>query len=142
MEIPIIDGHFWILRDDKIIDWDFDEYKVTLSMWKCENKKKYIPAPEMTQRIMIAIFKKAFSSHFPTMTWEKTAENFYNMTESAGLLTPRYSRCFQNCLIEIHKNGGQLIFGSLGFKHENNEEYFYEFGGEDYKTIADFKMSN
>ena len=40
--------------------------------------------------------------------------------------------------MEIYENGGELVFGSLGFKKKNSNDYWYEYGGKEYKTIKDF----
>jgi len=139
MELPTIDGHFWIVRDGKIIDWEFEEYNLIRKIRNCNKEKNYIPAPETTQRIMIAIHKKAFSSYFSkTQSWEDIIAEFYNMSVMLGMVKPECQRCYQNCLIDIYKNGGELVFGSLGFKRKGTNEYHYEFGGENYKTIKDF----
>jgi hypothetical protein len=51
---------------------------------------------------------------------------------------PQPRRCFQNAVFEIEKNGGELVFGSLGFKFENSNDYHYEYGGEHYQVVRDF----
>jgi hypothetical protein len=139
IELPDIDGHFWIVRDGKIIDWDFPEYAQVRRMWGCGKEKTYLPAPEMTQKLMIGMFKKAFSSHFSkTQTWEEILAEFHGLCCLAGAVEPQYCRCFQNCLLEIHLRGGELVFGSLGFKRPDGS-FHYEYGGTEYKTIADFR---
>jgi hypothetical protein len=139
IELPTIDGHFWVVRDGKIIDWDFEEYSKVRKMWKCGKEKTYLPAPEMTQKIMIGMYKKAFSSHFSqTQSWEQILKEFYSLSAMVGMIKPEYSRCYQNALIEIHKNGGELVFGSMGFKRIDGSIH-YEFGGVEYKTITDFR---
>ena len=136
--IPIIDGHFWVERDGEIIDWDFPEYSNVRKSWGCGKEKKYLPAPEMTQKIMIGMFKKAFSSPFPkNQSWEDIVSELYELSKSVGQLEPQYGLCYKNCFLEIHQRGGKLVFGSLGFKKPDGS-FHYEYGGEDYLTIADF----
>ena len=138
IELPDIDGHFWIVRNGKIIDWDFDEYSQIRKIWGCNKTKTYLPAPEITQKLMIGMFKKAFSSYFSeNQTWEQILEEFYIISDMIGMIEPQYRRCFQNCLLEIYKRGGELIFGSLGFK-KSDGSFHYEYGGINYLTIADF----
>ena len=63
---------------------------------------------------------------------------FYELSDIMGAVEPEYCRCFQNCLLEIHQRGGELVFGSLGFKKPDGS-FHYEYGGTDYLTIADFR---
>ena len=137
--LPSIDGHFWVVRDDKVIDWDFPEYSLVRRMWGCGKEKSYLPAPEMTQKLMIGIYKKAFSSAFSNKnSWEKNLEEFYLLSKKMKMTEPQFGRCFQNCLLEIHQRGGELVFGSLGFLKDDGT-YHYEYGGTNYLTIADFR---
>ena len=135
--MPVIDGHFWVERDGKIIDWDFEEYCNVRKMWGCGKEKKYLPAPEITQKIMIGIFKKKMMEIFEINNWEDCVAEFYKLSVIIGL-KPTFDRCFQNCLMEIHERGGELVFGSLGFKKPDGS-FHYEYGGENYLTIKDFR---
>jgi len=140
MELPIIDGHFWIVRNGEIVDWDFPEFSQIFKMWKCKNEKHYIPAPDMTQQIMIGMFKKVLTKAFDNKTWEEILVKFHTLSSKIKMTAPQFSRCFQNCLIELHERGGELVFGSLGFKKKHSDEFHYEWGGVNYKTIADFRQ--
>ena len=140
---PNIDAHFWVVRDDKIIDWDFDEYRYTFSQFNCKNEKQYIPAPEITQVLMIKMFNNVLINRFskknqPKKELDQVVKEFYELSIKWGKNTPQFNCCFQNCIMEIYKNGGKLVFGSLGFKINNSNDYHYEYGGKDWKTIKDF----
>ena len=139
IELPTIDGHFWVVRDGKIIDKDFPrEYTQVCREWGCGKEKNYLPAPEMTQKLMIGIFKKAFSSYFEKrQSWEDILAEFHYLSCMTGTVEPEYGRCYQNCLLEIHLRGGELVFGSLGFKKPDSS-FHYEFGGTKYLTCNDF----
>jgi len=135
MEYPTIDGHFWVVRDGKIIDPVFDGYKYVCKVHDADvTTLSHIPAPIMTQKIMINIFTKVVEN----VLGDKSFEKFYKMSRQMGQLSPEENRCWQNCLLEIYENGGEIVFGSLGFKYKNKEGFWYEYGGEDYKTIKDF----
>ena len=138
MELPTIDGHFWIVRNGEIVDWDFPEFSKIFKMWDCKNEKHYLPAPNMTQQIMIGMFKKTLIKAFDK-PWEETLAEFHALSSQIKMTAPQFSRCFQNCMMELHERGGELVFGSLGFKKKHSEEYHYEWGGVNYKTIADFR---
>ena len=132
--LPTIDGHFWIERDGEIIDWDFPQYSKMRAMWGCGTEKKYLPAPEMTQKIMIAMFKKALSKSFKS---DDVFAEFYEFSKSMGLNKVMFNCCFQNCVMELQERGGRLVFGSLGFKRADGS-YHYEYGGDNYTTVAHF----
>jgi hypothetical protein len=137
MELPTIDGHFWIVRDGKIIDWEFDNYKIIRMVHNCNEEKDYLPAPDMTQKIMIAMFNKVITNTF-NKPWDEALKKFYEISLKINRTKPECNRCYQNCLMEIYENGGELVFGSLGFKKKNSNDYWYEYGGKEYKTVKDF----
>jgi hypothetical protein len=126
------DGHFWVLRNGEIIDFDFSkEYAICRRLWKCGKEKVYLPAPATTQRIMTAIQKKGISGS-PDMTWDDIVECISRDYK------PTFGYCFLNCIVEIHKRGGELVFGSFGWKKTDGSGIHYEYGGENYKAVADF----
>ena len=138
MDYPTIDGHFWVVRDGEIIDWDFSDWKYMGGIYNCNNEKSYIPAPPITQKIMISMFKKVVMNRFNKPTWDETSKEFYELAETVGMTEPQPRRCFQNAVFEIQKNGGELVFGSLGFKFKDRDGYHYEYGGEHYQVVRDF----
>ena len=144
MNFPCLDGHFWIVRDGKIIDPHFSNYDMICRIRRCDsNKKSYIPAPEITQKIMKSMFKKVLNHYLGDKPFEEQIVEFRDTTKKlSSSYAPVVNRCYQNCLIELAENGGELVFGSLGFKYKNREEYFYEFGGIEYKTIKHFIRGN
>jgi hypothetical protein len=135
---PTIDGHFWIVRDDKIVDFEFKEYDFIKKINKCKGEKIYLPAPEMTQKIAINIFEKVLNIIFKKDSIEKNREIFYLFSKKLGFNKPTFSRCFQNVIMEIYLNGGEIVFGSMGWKREDGSIH-YEYGGEEYLTWNDFK---
>ena len=142
MELPTIDGHFWVVRDGKIIDTDFEDYAYICKVRNLIRKDKhYLEAPVMTQKIMTAMFLKTFKYVFEVETFEEICSSFNDFSKHVGMTKPEFGRCFQNCLIEIAENGGDLKFGSLGMKKRNKEGYFYEYGGIEYTKISDFRKN-
>jgi len=140
MNFPTIDGHFWIERDGKIIDPHFSNYDMICRIHNCDPKqpKSYIPAPEMTQTLMLGIFMKVLKNVFGDKPFEEQIPEFRDITKKYMGLNPRPDCCFQNSLIEVAERGGNIVFGSFGFKYKGKDGYFYEYGGEDYKTIKQF----
>jgi hypothetical protein len=45
--------------------------------------------------------------------------------------------CPINATLEWIANGGEIVFGSLGWKKKGSDEIWWEYGGIDY-TVADF----
>ena len=128
--IPKIDGHFWVVRDGKIIDPHFKEYDLIRSIHKGK-KFIYHPADAMTQRMMIAINEKVIKKDYATIS-EFVADYIKISGEE-----PVCNFCLFNALIEIEKNGGELVFGSWGVERKDGSKH-WEFGGEDYKGVSAF----
>ena len=108
------------MRDGKIIDTDFEDYAYICKVRNLIRKDKhYLEAPVMTQKIMTAMFLKTFKYVFEVETFEEICSSFNDFSKHVGMTKPEFGRCFQNCLIEIAENGGDLKFGSLGMKKRN-----------------------
>ena len=139
---PTIDAHFWIVRDGEIIDNDFPEYDLIRKIHGCEPETKvYKEAPDKTQEIMIEIFKEDTLHLFKCKKWETAIKQIMFITKLAGISKPQFNHCFQNSIIEQYCNGGELRFGSMGFKKTNGDTW-WEYGGEDYKTIRQFRKKS
>ena len=138
MEIPTIDGHFWVVRNGEIVDCDFPEYDMIRAVRGCEKTMVYLPAPSMTQTIMTQMFHNAVKKIMGKDDWNECMKEVVFMTHLAGIKKPVFGNCYQNSIIEIYHNGGDLIFGSMGFKYKDGETW-WEFGGENYKTVKDFR---
>lgn len=142
MNFPVIDGHFWIERDGKIIDPHFSNYDIICKIRNCDPlSKSYIPAPEITQNLIKSMFIKVLKNVFGDKPQEEIYNEFRDLTKCHIGLKPQPDCCFQNCIIEISERGGTMVFGSLGFKHKYKEGYFYEYGGDNYKTVKQFIKS-
>ena len=140
MNFPTIDGHFWVVRDGKIVDPVFPEYKMSCRMRNADWKNRsHLPASEITQKLMIGMYKKVLTNQFGNISFEEqSAEIKKFMKLVHGHNDPVMNFCFQNCLVEIHERGGELVFGSLGFKLKNGEGYWYEYGGVNYTSVKSF----
>ena len=127
---PSIDGHMWVVRDDKIFDPHFIEYDI-LKKYHKGKKFIYYPADKTTQNVMIAIITKIILTEYPTVN--EFLVDYKIFTENRKL----HGYCMFNALMEIETNGGQLIFGSWGFLRADGTK-FYEYGGEDYHGVNAF----
>jgi len=138
IEFPMFDGHFWVERNGKIIDFYFPQYNIAKKKNGCVGNPIYLEAPEETQIIAIGIMKKTLQKILDTDNYDYALRRLYILYEMFDNLKPQYLYCLQNAFIEIYKNGGKLVFGSMGWKKKNGKIH-YEFGGEDWKTWKDFK---
>ena len=127
--MPTIDGHFWVERDGKRIDENFPHYDLVKRVHKGK-RWVYLPADELTQRMMISIFDKVIKKEFATV-------KDYLMYSVACGAKFGFGSCHKNALLEIEKNGGTLAFGSYGVQRKDGS-IFYEYGGEDYKNVKAF----
>lgn len=135
MNFPTIDGHFWVVRDDKIIDIDFQDYSMIRRIRNCKNKAVHLEADEITQRLMIATHLKIISNILGGTP--ATAIELMGSYCELKRIEPECNRCLINAIIEIYKNGGELKFGSMGWEQKSGGVW-YEFGGADWKGIKAF----
>lgn len=116
----MFDGHFWVERDGKIIDTWFPQYDVIAKMWQCVPVRRYLKCPDdLVGRVFRSKFEK-------------------EMYPSYLALPPLFGMCVANALNEIHRNGGTLVFGSMGFVKRDGSGVHWEYGGEDWSTVKQF----
>jgi len=127
---PKLDGHFWVVRDGKIIDPHFP-YADIVKKVNRGVKFIYHPADDMTQTIMKSIMMKQINKHFPTLKEFIDAYKLICGDEKVA------GYCLQNSLMEIDENGGELVFGSWGVERKDGSK-FWDFGGDDYVGVKAF----
>jgi hypothetical protein len=119
---PVIDGHFWVERDGKVIDPYFEEYDKIKKFWGCVGDAVYQPADDLTQQVILRKFEKI-------LTVKQTGISMKTM----GGLKRAYD-CWGNASLEIVENGGTIVFGSMGWKKKKTGTIHYEFGGDGWKV--------
>ena len=140
MSFPTFDGHFWIERDDKIVDFHFCEYDFIKMINGCNGEQVYLPAPEITQKVALNIMEKVMKNAFKTDTIDEAVEKYYKLATKIGRQDAHFAECPKNVLVERHLRGGKIVFGSMGWKKKNGDIHF-EYGGTElqgYKTWKDF----
>jgi len=135
---PSFDGHFWVERNGEIIDFHFPEYDFIKKVNGCSGEPIYLSAPLETQQLVIKIMDNCVKSVFKGENIEECKKSLCLFSIKYGRETPRFNCCLQNCIMEIYKNGGNLVFGSMGWRKKNGTIH-YEYGGENYLTWKDFK---
>jgi hypothetical protein len=126
-------GHFWVVRDGRIIDPVFPQHKYIQKIQNLTEETCHLPAPEATQRVMISSHAKKARETIG----ENYAEFFTKIMEGKA----NYGFCFLNAVMEQHRNGGEIVFGSAGWVRKDGGK-FYEFGGTEFSTYADFTGKN
>jgi hypothetical protein len=149
-----IDGHFWVERDGQIIDPDFSEEESTRIKNKLRNEKTYHEAPELVQKVFLAIAEKTVDSelrkkklmggnHKMSITVSEYARLFVPMLpeerdEALAEYTPKYLSCGLNAYKEMKQNGGRLVFGSRGYAKKNGKGVWWQYGHPTLETVSSF----
>tara|TARA_R110000868_G_scaffold2565_2_gene18424 strand:+ start:3494 stop:3871 length:378 start_codon:yes stop_codon:yes gene_type:complete len=122
-----MDGHFWVNQEGTIIDPYFKSYDFVKRVNNLEGERIYLPASPLIQAVMKKIYIE------PKIEIVKKLIN----SRKLSLTERRPDCCPLNSVLEWFMNGGEIVFGSLGWKIKNSEEIWWEYGGEDY-TVANF----
>jgi hypothetical protein len=134
---PTIDAHFWVERDGVIIDPYFQTYDQSKKFWNLSNEQVYLEADQSIQRIMIEIHTRVLKKVFIKNDLQEALQEHAEFCIKYDTDKPQPNRCWRNVCLEVYKNGGQIKFGSMGWKRENSNDVFYEYGGVNWK-IKDF----
>jgi hypothetical protein len=137
MTYPTIDAHFWVERDGIIIDPYFKEYNYIKTIRGLGDEQVHLEADLPIQNIMIEIHKRVLKSVMGGADFQEAMKNFVDFAKKFQMDTPTADRCWNNVLLEVYKNGGEIKFGSMGWKYKNSNKIFYEYGGVDWK-VKDF----
>ena len=98
-----IDGHCWVVRDGKIIDPHFQTYNhICMIRGVNVNKQVWIPAQETVQNVFLT-------------KWTEFVEYVLEVSEELNDWENKPDYCFINAILEQKKNGGTLVFGSMGW---------------------------
>jgi hypothetical protein len=110
---PSVDGHFWVVRDNKIIDPHFSSYNMISKIRKVNVKKQvHIQADPIVQKVIIKLWSN-FLDTIPSIVLDSW--------------TNQPDMCVFNAFAEQKKNGGEIVFGSMGWGD------WIEYGGIDWK---------
>ena len=129
--LPVIDGHFWVERNGKILDTHFPYYDMIKMYHGCCGEMMYHEADDFTQKLMITRFKRELNKvglceddylHLKSVIYDGKAV---------------MNECYYISLLAM-KEGDRLVFGSLGWKKKDGSGVWWEYGGKDYKGIKAF----
>ena len=134
---PIIDAHFWVERDGVIIDPYFKTYDQVKKFWDLSNDQVYLEADQSIQKIMIEIHTRVLKKQTKKNDFQEALQEHCEFCKKFNADKALSDRCWRNVCLEVYKNGGQIKFGSMGWRRKNSNEVHYEYGGADWK-IKDF----
>lgn len=124
MNIPQLDGHFWVERDGIIIDPYFKEYDYIRHIQGCKGKQVYLQAPIHVQVVIFYLYR--------------IRDEQFNLDDDfVRKRSPRFANCWINARAEQAKNGGKIVFGSMGWEKPNGEIH-YEYGGVNWSVKQHF----
>lgn len=129
--LKCFDGHFWVVKDGEIIDPHFQDYDIIKSINGCVGDAIYCPAPKSVQDEFINALKKCYTKEFGSIP------EFVEFYKKNGF-RQRANQCDKISLINWIENGGEIVFGSMGWKKRNSDEVWWEFGGENWTTTKKF----
>ena len=145
------DGHFWVEKDGQVIaDPYFSWYDTVKEVQKCEGDAKYCPAPPLVQSVMIALAKKTLKTslkkasllqgHTRADVYMKEMSKDIDIDEAleSKLNSLRNGECHITAFAIQKKHGGEIVFGSMGWKKVKSDKIHWEFGGADWTTVAKF----
>ena len=129
------DGHFWVVRDGRISDPYVKEYDNIKRINDLEGEPQYLPAPQSVQDDFIKSLTDYHLSIFGDLA--------SSLRDAKRLgWKPFCGGCQNTALYESLENGGQIVFGSMGWKKKNSSKIWWEYGGADWTNTEDFVKVN
>ena len=139
MRLPKIKGHFWVERDGEIIDYNFPEYRRLRKKFNADPETHcYLRAMPKVEDAMIRLFKKLTLRAFQAEDWDEMMPEFILVAKMTGNGDGAvYDKCWTNAIQEAYYNGGEIRFGSMGFKKKDGT-YHWHYGHEDHNHLTDY----
>jgi hypothetical protein len=133
IKILPIDGYFWVEKDGKIYDPSFKEEKRILDTFGCVYEKHYKKASDLVQKVYISMLLKGY-------------ENLTNISsqEETNKFIKKWKYEFGKGCINIYvlwkRIGGNIVFGSMGYRKKQSSSIHWEYGGDNYETVVDYRI--
>lgn len=139
--LPKTNGHFWVERDGVIIDWDWPQLRKLRRQLDCERDlNAYLRADPRVEEAMIRLFKRVTLRAFKTDDWDDMMVEFLLVAKMTGNADkPTFNKCWTNCIQEVYHNGGEIRFGSMGFKRKDGTYRWY-YGKDTFDGMADYLL--
>jgi len=122
-----IDLHAWIVdENNKIIDWDFEEYQFTRDLLELTDECCYEEF-DTKKQIDCAIYIKKQTDKKRMMV----GNNYFDNWLDKFYIAPVSGMCYYNALAyKKHNPNCKIVFGKFGWKRKNGEVY-WEYGESD-----------
>jgi len=140
MRLPKTHGYFWVERDNQIIDYDFPQYRRLRRKFNATDIHCYLRAYPKVEEAMIRLFKRVTLRAFDCENWDDMMVEFLLVAKMTGNADgPTFNRSFTNAIQEVYHNGGEIRFGSMGFKRKDGTYHWY-YADDQCKDMADFLL--
>jgi len=140
MRLPKTHGYFWVERDNQIIDYDFSQYRRLRRKFNATDIHCYLRAYPKVEEAMIRLFKRVTLRAFDADNWDDMMVEFLLVAKMTGNADgPTFNRSFTNAIQEVYHNGGEIRFGSMGFKRKDGTYHWY-YADDQCKDMADFLL--
>lgn len=140
MRLPKTHGYFWVERDNQIIDYDFPQYRRLRRKFVATETNCYLRAPPKVEEAIIRLFKRVTLRAFDCYDWDEMMVKFLLVAKMTGNADgPVFNRSFTNAIQEVYHNGGEIRFGSMGFKRKNGT-YHWHYANDQCKDMADYLL--
>jgi len=140
MRLPKTHGYFWVERDNEIIDYDFPQYRRLRRKFDATDTHCYLRAYPKVEEAIIRLFKRVTLRAFDADNWDDMMVEFLLVAKMTGNAdAPIFNRSFTNAIQEVYHNGGEIRFGSMGFKKKDGTYHWY-YADDQCKDMADFLL--
>lgn len=119
----VLDGHLWVVKDDKIIDLTTDSFvKAALFL---DKRIVYLPYPKEKRDEIVNYFTNSLKQK--NSEKGRTWDDWLDLFEHELYFNKKDTDCINSSIVYHARNGGEIIAGCFGFynKESDNVSWFY-----------------
>jgi hypothetical protein len=141
MRLPKNKGHFWVERNGEIIDPEFPQYRRLRRKFNADPEIHcYLRAYPKVEEAIIRLYRRITLKAFDCEKWDDMMVEFILVAKMTGNAdAPIFNKSFTNAIQEVYHNGGEIRFGSMGFKKKDGTYHWY-YADDQCKDMADFLL--
>jgi hypothetical protein len=140
MRLPKTHGYFWVERDNEIIDYNFPQYRRLRRKYDATDTHCYLRAYPKVEEAVIRLYRRITLKAFDCYDWDEMMVEFLLVAKMTGNAdAPIFNKSFTNAIMEVYHNGGEIRFGSMGFKKKDGTYHWY-YADDQCKDMADFLL--
>ena len=121
-QVDLGDIHWWIEVDGRIIDPYFQQYD---AIKKYHNLVGNCIYKKLEDKTLLIEYFKFFNENY---LQKKQLQGLGEIVDDYFYENPVFGNCYINAVSYKKKQGGKLVCGSLGWKYQNSDQVWYEFG--------------